>query len=112
MRLVKIVAGIVGVLVVLVVGVLVYASTLDVNQYKPLMQQKAQEATGRELAIRGDLKLSVGLSPAIAVDGVSFANASWGEKRPMASIERFEAQVSLLPLIFSFGIPSSLACTK
>ena len=98
MRPVKILAGIVGVLVVAVVGVLVYASTLDFNQYKPLIQQKAQEATGRELAIRGDLKLSVGLSPALVVDlgaNIGFGTLSFAARWPKAEIHLFEDGVGL-----------------
>ena len=103
MRVVKILAAIVGVVVLVVVGVLVYASTIDFNQYKPLIVAKAKEATGRDLEMKGALKLAIGLRPAVAVDGVSFQNAAGGEKRPMMSFERFEAQVALLPLLTSFG---------
>ena len=36
-----------------------------------------------------------------AVEGVSLANAAWGEKRPMLSVDRFEAKLQLWPLITS-----------
>ncbi len=99
MRL-KIVLAAVGVIVVgLVVTVIAIISSTDFNQYRGLIAEKVKEATGRELAIKGDLKLSIGLSPAVAVDDVSFANASWGSRPQMAQIKRFEAQVELLPLI-------------
>jgi uncharacterized protein involved in outer membrane biogenesis len=59
-----------------------------------------KQATGRDLTIKGDLKLALGLSPAVAVNDVTFANAPWGSRPNMAEIKRFEAQVDLLPLIF------------
>ena len=99
MRL-KIVLAAVGAIVVgLVVTAVAIVSSTDFNQYRGLIAEKVKEATGRELAIKGDLKLSIGLSPAVAVDDVSFANASWGSRPQMAQIKRFEAQVELIPLI-------------
>jgi hypothetical protein len=43
------------------------------------------------------------LTPVVVVEGVTLSNAPWGEKRPMVSIERFEAKLQLVPLITSFG---------
>jgi uncharacterized protein involved in outer membrane biogenesis len=101
--LVKIVGGLVALVVLVIGGTFVWLSTVDWNQYKGLIAEKAKEATGRELQIKGDLKPVLGLSPKLAVSNVTFANAEWGEKRPMAAIGRFEAQLQLLPLVFSFG---------
>ncbi len=92
-----------AVAVVLVVGVAVTAvaivTNMDFSQYKGLIEQKAKEATGRDLKIGGDLKVVVGLSPALAVSDVSFANAPWGTKPQMVEARRFEAQVDLIPLL-------------
>lgn len=91
------------VLAVLVIGGIaagvIYVSTLDFNQYRGLIAEQAKAATGRDLAIKGELKLSLGFTPAVAVDDVTFANASWGSRPEMANVKRFEAQVELLPLI-------------
>jgi len=99
MRLVKILS-IVGVVVVVLLGVAaIVLSTLDFNEYKQQIADEAKKATGRDLAIEGDLRLnSFTLSPGLAVDGVRFANAPWGSRPDMATIKRFEVKVSLLPL--------------
>ncbi|HJS30689.1 MAG TPA: AsmA family protein, partial [Alphaproteobacteria bacterium] len=68
--------------------------------YKGLISDQVKQATGRDLAIKGELKLAIGLSPAVAVEDVTFSNASWGSRPHMAQIKRFEAQVALLPLIW------------
>ena len=39
------------------------------------------------------------MTPSLAVSGVSFSNAGWGSQPEMVKIERFEAQVAILPLI-------------
>jgi uncharacterized protein involved in outer membrane biogenesis len=91
----------VGVVVVgVIVAAAVFVSTMDFNQYRGTIAEQVKQATGRDLTIKGDLKLALGLSPAVAVNDVTFANASWGSRPNMAEIKRFEAQVDLLPLIF------------
>ena len=75
--------------------------TLDLNDYKPEIIAKVKQATGRDLIIDGDIELEILLTPAIAVNGVRFANAAWGSRPDMVKIDRFEAQVTLLPLLSS-----------
>ncbi|HJS30484.1 MAG TPA: AsmA family protein, partial [Alphaproteobacteria bacterium] len=78
MRL-KVVLGVAAAVVVVAVGgAIVYVSTIDFNQYKGLISDQVKQATGRDLAIKGELKLAIGLSPAVAVEDVTFSNASWG----------------------------------
>ena len=96
---VKIFGGLAVLLVALVVAGVAILSTLDFNQYKGLIAEQAKKATGRDLVISGDLNLEISLNPAIAVDGVSFANAEWGSQPEMVKVERFAAEVSLIPLL-------------
>ncbi|NKB45648.1 MAG: AsmA family protein [Alphaproteobacteria bacterium] len=98
MKRIAIIAG--GVVVVLIAGVFIALATVDINQYKGVVQDQVAAATGRTLTIEGELELSVSLSPAIELNGVRFQNASWGSRPDMAVIERVEASVPLLPLIF------------
>ncbi|MBI3030106.1 MAG: AsmA family protein [Candidatus Rokubacteria bacterium] len=90
-------------LLVLLVGVaaalVAVISTMDVNRYKGVIAQKVSEATGRTLAIQGDLRLTFSLVPAIRVEGVSLANAPWGSAPRMVRVKRLEAHVALLPLL-------------
>ena len=86
--------------VILLVAAAVILSTLDFNEYKQQIADEAKKATGRDLAIEGDLRLNVfTLNPGLAVDGVRFANAPWGSKPDMATIKRFEVKINLLPLL-------------
>jgi uncharacterized protein involved in outer membrane biogenesis len=98
-RWVKILS-IIGVLVIaiIVAGVAILKS-IDFNEYKGLIAEKAKEATGRELKIDGKLDLQISLSPTVAVDGVSFANAAWGSRPQMVTVKTFAAEMSLLPLL-------------
>lgn len=100
MKRLKWIAGglVVAVVAVLVAGYVALAS-LDLESYRGEIERRAADATGRELQLTGAMDLSVGLSPAVQVSGVSFANADWGSRAEMATIERFEVEVALLPLL-------------
>ena len=88
------------VIVSLIAAAWVVVSRYDFNQFKPRIARMVKEATGRELQVRGDLKLALGLRPTLAAEGISFQNAAWGSRPELAKIQRFEVQVAILPLIF------------
>ena len=98
-RMMKVLIGIVFVLALVVVGGVVFLSMMDFNEYRGMIAEQAKTATGRDLVIAGDLKLEVSLSPAIAVEGVTFANAPWGSRPDMVTMKRFQAEVELLPIL-------------
>ena len=94
---------ILSVLVVLLIaglaaGIAILKS-IDFNEYRGLITQIAKEQTGRDLIISASLNLELSLNPAVAVEGVTFANASWGTRKEMASLKRLAAEVELLPLL-------------
>jgi uncharacterized protein involved in outer membrane biogenesis len=86
--------------VALVVGAIAVLMTTDFNQYKPEIAEKTKEATGRDLVIAGDLEIGISLTPSVSVAGVTLSNADWGSRPAMVKVERFEAQMSLIPLVF------------
>jgi len=88
------------ILIALAGGAILVLRGTDFDQYKPLIEEEAKQATGRDLVIAGHLDLNISFSPAVAVEGVTFSNAEWGSRAEMVRIERFEAQLSLVPLIF------------
>src|SRR3546814_11487228 len=83
-----------GLLVVaLIVAGIVVVQNMDFNEYKGLIAAKAQEATGRDLAINDDLKPNVlTLSPTLVVNDERLANAEWGSRPDVAVIEMFAAE--------------------
>jgi hypothetical protein len=96
----KWIVGIIGLLVVaLIVIFYVVIVTYDFNKLKPKIAQAAREATGRELTLGGDFKVSLGFSPSISVNDVDFQNVPWGSRPEMAKVKRLEVQIALLPLI-------------
>ena len=88
-----------AVTLVLLVSVAIVLATLDVNKYTPRIVAAVEQTTGREFAIAGDIGLKPALIPTLSVRGVTFGNADWAAHETMVSIERFEAQIRLLPIL-------------
>ncbi|HXT78875.1 MAG TPA: AsmA family protein [Acetobacteraceae bacterium] len=81
---------------VVAVGVL---STVDLNFLKPRIVAAVKQATGRDLALNGPIGIRLGLPPRVEVRDATFANPP-GYSRPfMASVERLDLGVALLPLL-------------
>ena len=95
----KILAVIAVLLVAVVVAGVAVLKSMDFNEYRGLIAEQVKAATGRDLTIAGDLRLDISLTPAVAVEGVTFANAAWGSRPEMVTLRRLEVQVELLPLL-------------
>ncbi|MCB2170920.1 MAG: AsmA family protein [Deltaproteobacteria bacterium] len=95
---------IIGSVFIIVVALMatIYAvlSSYDYNKLKPRLAQLVMDTTGRELSLGGEVDLAIGFSPALVVTEVSLANASWGSRPKMITVDKLEAQLRLLPLLF------------
>ncbi len=83
-------------LVVLVVIALQFISN---DQYKVWITAAAGSATDRELAINGDFDLNIGTTISLLAQDVHFANAEWGTKDDMVSVDRLFVQLAFFPLL-------------
>lgn len=99
-RTIKALGIAVGVVVLLFVVVAVAVTLLfDPNDYKGEITAAVESATGRELALDGDLELALFPTIRIAVGGAALSNAPGFGAEPMARIESAELRVALLPLL-------------
>ena len=98
-RLKWVLTGVVVLLVGVVVAGIAILKSIDLNQYKGLIAQEIEGATGRKVVIGGPIELEVSFSPALALSDVSLRNASWSKDPQMLTVKRFEARVALLPLL-------------
>jgi len=87
-------------IVILIAAVYVYLNTYDYNKLKPLVARLVEDATGRKLSLGGEINLEIGFAPALVVTDVALANVSWGSQSQMIEVEKLQAQVRLLPLLF------------
>ena len=87
-------------IVILIAAVYVYLNTYDYNKIRPLVARMVEDATGRKLSLGGDINFKFGFAPEVVVTDVALANVSWGSQPQMIEIEKLQAQVRLLPLLF------------
>lgn len=96
---IKVVSGLGVLFVAVAVTGVAILSSMDFNRFKADVEKMAEAATGRELTIKGDLKLDISLSPSLNVSGVTMAGAAWGEQKPMMVLSNLQAKVDLLSLL-------------
>jgi len=90
----------VGALVVLVlVGIVAAPFLIPVSVYKTQIEAQAKAATGRDLKIQGDMRLSVFPSIAIEAKDVRFANVPGAATPDMARLKSLLVSVKLQPLL-------------
>lgn len=95
----KILAVIGALLVVLVAALLIIPSLIDWNGYKAQISQAVRDATGRELALKGDLSMSLIPSPSLSASDVTLGNVAGAQDDDMVSIGEVRVSVALMPLL-------------
>ena len=90
----------VALIVAVVVGaVLAVPYIVDVNAYKGEIAAKVAAATGRRLAIDGDIRIRLLPTPSVSVARVRLANAAGGSADEMVRLETARARLALWPLL-------------
>ncbi|MFQ5765433.1 MAG: AsmA family protein, partial [Rhodospirillales bacterium] len=88
-----------GLLVLLVAAVLIVPGLIDWNHYKGDIQAQAKNATGRDLAINGDIKITVLPAPALIAKDVQLTNIAGASTPHMARLNLLEVRIALAPLL-------------
>lgn len=87
-------------LVVLVIVILVAAPFfIPVETYKQQIAERTRDATGRELAIKGDFRLSLLPRLELEANDVTFANAPWAREPNMVTLDQLLIQLQIWPLL-------------
>ena len=100
MRLVKILAVVAGAIIVLMAGLaLVVWLTVNPNDYKARIASGVKQSTGRDLVLRGDLKLAVFPWIALELGPASLGNPPGFGEEPFLAFNHAAVRVRLLPLL-------------
>lgn len=100
MRIVKIMGLVLSGLIALVaVALLAVWLFVDPNDYKDRIAQAVKSSTGRELAMPGDIKLSLFPWLKLAIGPASLGNPAGFGTEPFAVVQRAAVRVRLLPLL-------------
>jgi AsmA protein len=85
---------------VLVIAVLLIAPAfIDIRDYKPQLEQKVTEATGRPFSVGDDLSLSLFPWAGISFSDLQLGNPPGFSEKEIVTVKSFEVRVKLLPLI-------------
>jgi len=96
MKALKIIGIVIAVLVVVAIAIPFF---IDVNRFRPEIEQQISSTLGRQVKI-GNLKLSI-LSGSVSADDLSIADDPAFSKKPFVSAKTLNVGVELMPLIFS-----------
>ncbi len=89
-----------GLLVAVVVAAIVLIPMfVDVQSYKPEIEKKVSEATGRPFTLAGDLNLSLFPWVGVSFSDLSLGNPDGYQKKEFVKIKSFEARIKLMPLL-------------
>ena len=88
---------IVGLVVLVVVAVGIFAATFDPNRYKGEIERLVKERTGRTLQLKGNLQVAVWPSLGANINGVALSERD--PKQEFLSLDSAHASVALLPLL-------------
>ena len=91
-----IVGAVVALIAVLLIGVWLFVNP---NNYKARIAQEVKSATGRELSLTGDIKLSVFPWIALELGPASLGNPPGFGAEPFVSVKHVALRVKLLPLL-------------
>ena len=91
--------SIAALLVVAIGAIAVVALTFDPNSFKPRIIAAVKSATGRDIAINGNIGLSFTPHPTIRVHDVALANPPGFSRPAMATVQLIELQLAPLPLL-------------
>jgi AsmA protein len=95
----KLLIGLGIVVVLLLVAIIVVPMLVPLEQYKGEIQARAKEATGRDLRIDGEISLSLLPVIAVSVQDVGVSNAPGATTPEMATIDRLDVALQILPLL-------------
>lgn len=85
--------------VVMVAAVVIVPRVVDVQRYRPAIEQKVAQAIGRPFHLGGDFSLSLFPWLGVSFSDLSVGNPEGFEGKKMMGIKSFEARIKVLPLL-------------
>ena len=88
-----------GLAVIIIAALLIIPMFVDVQKYKPVLENKVVEATGRPFSVGDDLKLSLFPWAGVSFSNLQLGNPAGFSEKEFLNVKSFEVRVKLLPLI-------------
>jgi AsmA protein len=89
-----------GVFLVLVVAAgLIVPKFIDVKKYKPVIEQKVAEATGRSFSLGDEIDVSIFPWVGVKLNDLHLGNPVGHTEKDMVSVKSFEVRLKVMPLL-------------
>ena len=75
-----------------------YLQFADLNRYKPQISQRLSAYLHRSVVIAGDFDIKL-IPLSLSLTDAKIANAPWGSKPDMLSVQQLDLELGLLPLL-------------
>ncbi|GAB4222882.1 MAG: hypothetical protein Tsb005_16140 [Gammaproteobacteria bacterium] len=86
-------------LLVLVAGVLILLSVINLNNYKTPISNLLTSTIGKPTTINGDIKLGISLQPSIVLHDLSIANPDWTSTSNLLEVKKLKVSFATIPLL-------------
>ncbi|RLC20693.1 MAG: hypothetical protein DRH93_13165 [Deltaproteobacteria bacterium] len=86
-------------LVLIIAAVIIIPQFVDVKKYKPTIEQKVAEATGRSFTLGDDMDLSVFPWVGVRLTDLHLGNPAGHKEKDMVSVKSFEVRLKVMPLL-------------
>ena len=85
--------------VIIIAAILIIPRVVDVQKYKPELEKKIAEASGRPFSVGDDLRLSLFPWAGISFSDLHLGNVKGFEEKDFVEVKSFEVRIKLLPLL-------------
>jgi AsmA protein len=85
--------------VVIIAALMIIPMFFDLQEYKPVIENKVAEATGRPFSVGDDLKLSLFPWAGVSLSELKLGNTGGFSEKEFVTVKSFEVRVKLIPLI-------------
>ncbi|MGD8286946.1 MAG: AsmA family protein [Desulfobacterales bacterium] len=86
-------------IVVVIAALLIVPMFIDIQKYKPMIEEKVAQATGRSFSVGDDLNLSLFPWAGLSLSDLQLGNPSGFAEKNFVMVKSFEVRVKLLPLL-------------
>jgi len=86
-------------LVLIIAAVIIIPQFIDVKKYKPIIEQKVVEATGRSFTLGDDIDLSIFPWVGVKLTDLHLGNPTGYKEKDMVSVKNFEVRLKVIPLL-------------
>ena len=89
-----------GAFVVLIIAaVLIIPQFVDVKKYKPMIEERVSQATGRSFTIGDEMDISVFPWVGVSLNDIHLGNPAGAAQADMVSVKNFEVRLKVMPLL-------------